>query len=159
MRLGSKTSKLEAEKFQIKIHVIGFGWKDLHQSWSEQGVDFSPEQRMTHLCDVIIPEQKKCGIPKEPKLELPSQKRLPQLEMKAAHVQELDDHYENEKETAIESAIQLRESLEADGRADRHEKMQPPRPEVNEEIIGLEIEHYGCLRRPMVVKCLNGVRV
>ena len=39
-RLGSKTAKLEAVKFQIRIRVIGFGWKDLHHSWSEGGVDF-----------------------------------------------------------------------------------------------------------------------
>ena len=58
----------------------------------------------------------------------------------AANVKELDDHYKNEKEAAIESAIQLRESLEADGLVHRHEQMQLPRPEVNEEIIVLEIE-------------------
>ena len=29
-RLGSKTAKLEAVKFQIRIRVIGFGRKDLH---------------------------------------------------------------------------------------------------------------------------------
>jgi len=136
--LVSKTAKLEVVKFQIRICVIGFGWKDLHHPWSEQGVDFLPEQ--LRLCDVIIPEQKKCGVPKKPKLELPSWKHMLQLGMKAADVEELDDRYEIEKEAAIESALQHRESLEAEGLADRHEKMQPPRPEVNEEIIGLELE-------------------
>lgn len=29
-RLGSKTAKLEAIKFLIRIPVIGFGWKDRH---------------------------------------------------------------------------------------------------------------------------------
>ena len=72
-RLGSKTAKLEVMKFQIRIHVIGFGQKDLHHPWSEGGADFLPEQLMTHLCDAIIPEQQKCGIPNQPKLELPSQ--------------------------------------------------------------------------------------
>ena len=37
-------------------------------------------------------------------------------------------------------SFEVRESLEADGLADRQEQMQPPRPEINEEIIGLEIE-------------------
>ena len=73
-------------------------------------------------------------------MELPPRKRMPQLGTKAADVEELDDRYKNEKDTAIESTIQLRESLESDGLADRHEQMQPPRPEVNEEMIGLEIE-------------------
>ena len=39
-RLGSKTAKLQAVKFQIRICVIGFGWKDLHHPWSEGGIIF-----------------------------------------------------------------------------------------------------------------------
>jgi hypothetical protein len=40
----------------------------------------------------------------------------------------------------LKVSFEVRESLEADGLADRQEQMQPPRPEINEEIIGLEIE-------------------
>ena len=34
----------------------------------------------------------------------------------------------------------MRDTLEADGIVDRHERMQPPRPEVEENMIGLEVE-------------------
>ena len=66
---------------------------------------------MTHLCDVIIPVQKKRGIAKQPKMELPSWKCMLQLGTKAANVEELDDRYKNEKEAAIESSIQLENHL------------------------------------------------
>jgi hypothetical protein len=79
------------------------------------------------------------------KLELTSNKHMMQLGMKAADVKELDECYENEKESAIESGIQLRKSLKTDGLVDRHEQRQPPRPEVTEEIIGLEIEQLWML--------------
>jgi hypothetical protein len=36
-KLGSNTAKINAVKLQIKIHVIGFGWKDLHHPWSKEG--------------------------------------------------------------------------------------------------------------------------
>ena len=61
--------------------------------------------------NIIIPEQKKCGIPKQPKLELPYQKCMPQLGTKAADVKELDDHYKNEKEAAIERPFNLENHL------------------------------------------------
>ena len=110
-RLGSKTAKLEAVKFQIRIHVIGFGWKDLHHPWSERGVDFLPEQLMTHLCDVIIPEQKKRGIPKQPKLELPYRKCMLQLGTKAADVEELDDRYKMRRKWQLKVRFNLENHL------------------------------------------------
>ena len=34
----------------------------------------------------------------------------------------------------------MKDTLEADGIVDRHERMQPPRPEVGENLIGFEVE-------------------
>ena len=56
-KLTSKTAKLEAIKNQIRIRVLGFGWTDLHISWSKDSIHKSPEQLLTHLTDIIIPEQ------------------------------------------------------------------------------------------------------
>jgi hypothetical protein len=40
----------------------------------------------------------------------------------------------------IEAAEKLREQLETEGTIDRYEKLQPSRPEVDEQLIGQEIE-------------------
>jgi len=42
--------------------------------------------------------------------------------------------------SAIEAAKKWREQLETEGAVDRYEKLQPSRPEVDEQLIGLEIE-------------------
>ena len=66
-------------KEQIRIRVIGFGWKDLHHPWSRDGRDYSPEELLTHLVDTIIPEQSSRGIPDMPTMDLPSRKETKQL--------------------------------------------------------------------------------
>ena len=73
--LTSKAAKLEAVKEQIRIRVIGFGWKDLHHAWSNCGVEYPPEDLFRHLIQKIIPEQAKRGIPERPNMELPSRKQ------------------------------------------------------------------------------------
>ena len=78
-KLGSKTARLEAVKTQIRIRTVGFGWKDLHHSWSKDGKHYLPEELLEHLTHVMIPEQKKRGIPKVPPVKLPSCGDRPQL--------------------------------------------------------------------------------
>ena len=138
--LSSNASKLEAVKEQIRIRVVGFGWKDLHHPWSEGGVAHSPETLLKHLVEVIIPEQQKREVPDEPKMVLPSRKLTPQLGTKTPDVEALEIRYENEKKNAVVEAVRMREELEAQGIADRHEMLQPQRPQVDENLIGVEIE-------------------
>ena len=38
LKLKNKTAKLDAIKEQIKIRILGFGWDDLHISWSSNGI-------------------------------------------------------------------------------------------------------------------------
>ena len=90
--------------------------------------------------DTLIPEQIIRGIPDSATIDLPSRKSLPKLGQTTADVAKLDQRYENEKETAIEAAVEMRDQLEADGIIDRHEKLQPARPEIDENLIGAEIE-------------------
>ncbi len=138
--LNSRAAKMDAVKEQICIRVSGFGWKDLHHPWSKNGKEFSPDELFVHLIRKIIPEQLKRGIPDQPTMELPSRKETPQLGTKTADVENLEGRYEAEKVSAIEAAEKLREQLETEGAIDRYEKLQPSRPEVDEQLIGLEIE-------------------
>ena len=71
-KLNSRAAKLEAVKDQIRIRVIGFGWKDLHHPWSKNAVDYTPEELLNHLINNIIPQQKHRGVPKAPPMSLPS---------------------------------------------------------------------------------------
>jgi hypothetical protein len=71
------------QKEQIRINVLGFGWKDLHHPWSKDGVDYSPEE-------LIIPEQSSRDIPAMPTMELPSRKETKQLGTRTVDVDELD---------------------------------------------------------------------
>lgn len=127
-------------KEQIRIRVLGFGCKDLHHPWSKDGVTYTPQQLMNYLLDVIIPQDRKRGIPEKPVMNLPSRKNLPQLGEKTADVDALDMRYEEHRDKAIEEAVQLREDLEEQGVMDRHEKKQPPRPNVDEELVDVMME-------------------
>ena len=57
-----------------------------------------------------------------------------------ADVYALEMQYEMQKEKAVEEAVQLREDFEEQGMMDRHKKLQPPRPEVDEKLIDVEME-------------------
>ena len=124
-----------------KIRVKGFGWADLHHPWSENGVEFSPEELLTHLVDKIIPQQSKRRLPSEPTMNLPSRKYTPQLGTQTSDVAKLEERYEKERDIAVAEAITLREQKENDGTTDHHEKLQPTvSPAVDEALIGSEIE-------------------
>jgi hypothetical protein len=141
-KLRSKTAKLDAVKEQIRIRVVGFGWDDLHHPWSKGGVDYSPEDLRDHLINKIIPEQanSKRGIPEKPTMNLPSRKETKQLGTRTLDVDDLDKCNDDEKDEVIAGAMKLRETLEEDGKVDRYEKFQPPRPNVDESFVGSRIE-------------------
>ena len=149
---------MKAVEEQIRIRVIGFGWKDLHHAWSNCGVEYPPEDLFRHLIKKIIPEQTKRGIPEKPNMELPSRKATPQLGTLTSDVEALEHRYENDKEIVIKEAVKLRETLEAGGATDRHEKLQPPRPSVEETMIGLEIEQLWMFKEEDGKKLPNGVK-
>ena len=53
-KLPSQTAKRNSVKEQIRIRVKGFGRTDLHHPWSENGVEFSPEQLLSHLMTTLF---------------------------------------------------------------------------------------------------------
>ena len=57
-KLKSKTAKLNALKENIRMRVLGLGWKDLSIPWSKQGNILTVNQLSTHL-KIIILQQKK----------------------------------------------------------------------------------------------------
>jgi len=95
-KLTSLTAQREAVKEQIRIRVVGFGWKDLHHPWSKGGNDYSAEYLRDYLIDTIIPEQRKRGIPAAPTVNLKSRGDRNQLGTKSLDVVDLENRKEKE---------------------------------------------------------------
>jgi hypothetical protein len=55
-KLGSYTVKINAGKLQIKIHVITFGWKDLHHPWAKEGQAYTADELFQYLTNILIPD-------------------------------------------------------------------------------------------------------
>ena len=105
--LASQTARLNAVKEQLEIHIIGFGWQDLHHPWSKEGHTYTANELLQYLTEKLIPEQTHRGIPTSPTMNMPSGKVTPQLGKRTADVAELEERYENEKQKAVEEAIKL----------------------------------------------------
>jgi hypothetical protein len=68
----------------------------------------------------------------------------------------LDSRYEAEKGETIAKAIKMRDDQEDKGESDRYEKLQPrTRPEVNESLIGVEMEQLWEYTEPDGSKVLQ----
>ena len=57
--LKSKTAKLNVLKENIRMRVLGLGWKDLSIPWSKQGNILTVNQLTTHLKSIILQQKKK----------------------------------------------------------------------------------------------------
>jgi hypothetical protein len=101
-------------KEQIRIYVIGFGWKDLHHPWSKEGRAYTADELFKYLVQTLIPEISRRGIPDSPTMDLPSRKLTPQLGTRTADLDELDQLHENRKQEAIEEAVAMRDQMEDD---------------------------------------------
>ena len=77
-------------KEQLQIRIIGFGWKDLHHPWSNDGHVYTSDELFEYLLNTIIPEHSVGGIPESPTMDLPSQKATPQLGTQTSDVALLD---------------------------------------------------------------------
>ena len=138
--LSSESARKEAVKEQIRIRVLGFGWKDLHVPWSKDGKEFSASDLRDKLINNIIAEEANRKIPATPPVELPSRKKMHQLGTRSKDVVMLDNNRDVEKESFVEGAIELRDELVDEGFIDPHEKMQRDRPEVDENLINQRME-------------------
>jgi hypothetical protein len=99
------------------------------------------------LTNILIPEQKRRGIPDSPTMDLPARKYTPQLGMRKADVDRLDEHYENAKDKAIAEAVAMRDKLQDEGVIDRHEeKLQLGGPAQKDLEPNHESGKFGPLR-------------
>jgi hypothetical protein len=171
-KLESNTARLNAVKEQIRIYIIGFGWKDLHHPWSKEGRAYTADELFKYLVQTLIPEISHRGIPDSPTMDLPSRKLTPQLGTRTADLDELDQLHETRKQEAIEEAVAMRDQMEDDGIIDRHERLQPARPEVDEDLIDAEIEilysytepdgstkNMWCQGKVVVVRTCNQIHI
>ena len=141
-KLTSKLSKLAVVKDQIRIHVLGFGWEDLHYAWSKDGVDRSPKNLLSYLTDTIIPQQSERVIPTKPKIILPSRgENRATLGTMSRDIVQLDKKDKDEESVFILAATAKRDQTERDGLTDRHQKKQPNSPPtIDVDFVGTRIE-------------------
>ncbi len=83
-RLKLESAKLKALKENIRMHVIGLGWKQFTITWSHRGAKQSVEELAAHL-RMIIREGKKLMPPKDPAVEMPKRLELPILGTATQH--------------------------------------------------------------------------
>ena len=139
-KLKSKNAKLNALKENIRMRVLGLGWKDLATPWSKNGKEFTPNQLTTHLKN-IISHQRTRVIPGKPPVELPKRKIIPSLGTKTGTVSRIEQRYENQTEKFETDGQNLRVERELAGFGDRYGNMQPSSmPSVDKKIIGKRLD-------------------
>jgi hypothetical protein len=77
-RFKSESAKIEALKKNIRMHVIGLGWKQFAITWSHRGAKQLVEELAAHL-RMIVREEQKLTPPEDPALEMPKHLELPIL--------------------------------------------------------------------------------
>jgi len=113
-KLKSKAAKLNALKENIRIRVIGFGWKDLSTPWSKNGVAYTPAELASHL-KMMLSKQRSRQIPEKPPVLLPQRKSVPLLGTQAPDVMAIDEARKKDEEEFEEKARRVQKELEAVG--------------------------------------------
>ena len=142
-KLNSTAAKLEALKEQIRIRVLGLGWKDLACAWSAEGKAFPPAQLFAHLNTIIIAQAKR-PIPTAPPAPGMVRKALPQFGKRTAQVAGLDEREALGGAAIVEAARALKASREAKGIGDSYSVRQGSQP-AHESLLGARVEvvfHY-----------------
>ena len=86
-------------KDQIRIRVIGFGWKDLGHPWSRNWVTYPASTFLNHFCGEIIPEKRNKNVPNVPPVVIPFRGDRQQLVTRPRDLDVLDARYrENEED-------------------------------------------------------------
>ena len=128
-KLTSNTARVNAAEEHIRMREIGFGWSDVHISWSKNGRDFTRYQ----FIDIVLSVEGERYIPPNPKVNLPSRGKQTKLGTRSKDLDILDNEREANKDDLKITSADLRETMEMDEQTDRYEKIQPYRPEENEE--------------------------
>ncbi len=78
-RLKLESAKIEALKENIRMRVIGLGWKQFAITWSHRGTKQSVEELAAAHLRMIVREEKKLTPPEDSALEMPKCLELPIL--------------------------------------------------------------------------------
>jgi hypothetical protein len=133
-RLKSESAKLEALKENIRMRVIGLGWKQFAITWSYKGAKRSVSKLAAHL-KMIIREEKKLTPPKDPALVMPKRIELPILGTATRQLMESEACALIDKEQFRREANELQKHREARGEGSIFSVMQPLYcPELDELI-------------------------
>ena len=139
-KLKSKSAKLNGLKENIRMRVLGLGWKDLAIAWSKNGKECTVNQLLNHL-KKIISQQRTRGIPEKPPVKLPERKVLPTLGRKTAILSRIEDKYASQSEKFETAGQNLRVERELAGIGDRYSQMQPlSMPVVDKKLIGKRLD-------------------
>ena len=123
-RLRSESAKVEALKENIRMRVLGLGWKQFAITWSQKGVRRSVDELAMHL-KMIIREQRKLTPPTDPALEMPKRAELPILGTATKQLLESKDTAKIDEKEFRERAAELRMQREARGEGSIFSVMQP----------------------------------
>ena len=139
-RLKSKTAKMSALKENIRMRVIGLGWKDLATPWSKNGVEFTSNELMNHL-KLIIEQERTRIIPSKFQPDISKRKDLPQLGTRIMNIQDFDINRQSNTQSFEKNAMNVRNEREALGFGDRYTEMQPTsRPNIDIHLLGKRLE-------------------
>ena len=139
-KLKSKSAKLNGLKENIRMRVLGLGWKDLATAWSKNGKEFTVNELSNHL-KKIISHQRTREIPNKPPVELPERKILPTLGTKMAALSRIEGKYASQSQNFEIAGQNLRVERELAGIGDRYSQMQPlSMPVVDKKLIGKRLD-------------------
>ena len=105
---------MEALKENIRMQVLGLGWKKFSITWSQKGVRRSVDELALHL-KMIIREERKLMPPTDPALEMPKRAVLPILGTATQQLLESNDTAKIDEKEFRERAAELRMQREARG--------------------------------------------
>ncbi len=114
-RLKLESAKLEALKENIRMQVVGLGWKQFAITWSTKGAKQSVEELATHL-RMIIREEKKLTPTKDSVLEMPKRLELPILGTATQQLMESDATARVDEEQFRKEADKLQKQRVARGK-------------------------------------------
>jgi len=106
-QLRSESAKVEALKENIRMRVLGLGWKQFSITWSQKGVRRSVDELAMHL-KMIIREERKLTPPTDPALEMPKRAVLPILGTATQQLLERNDTAKIDEKEFRERAEELR---------------------------------------------------
>ena len=125
---------MEALKENIRMRVIGLGWKQFGITWSYKGAKRSVNELAAHL-KMILREEKKLTPPKDPALIMPKRLELPTLGTATKQLMESEESAVIDEEKFRREATELRKQREARGEGSIFSVMQPLYcPELDELI-------------------------